>query len=65
MNGKGQQNRLLDVFVFGPIMILGAAMIPDRYPGLRTALAAIGAGTMIYNGANFRAYERLRRARLR
>lgn len=48
---KTQMIRLLDVFVFGPLMIAGAVGQRSKY--FRTALMLIGAGTILYNGANY------------
>ena len=48
---KTQLVRLLDVFVFGPLMILGGQQQPSKY--FRTALTLIGVGTIVYNGLNY------------
>ncbi len=48
---KSQLIRLLDVFVFGPLMIAAASSQRSKY--FRTALTVIGIGTIIYNGANY------------
>jgi len=48
---KTQFIRLLDVFVFGPLMI--ASAIDQRSQYFRLALMVIGAGTIFYNGANY------------
>lgn len=48
---KSQLVRLLDVFVFGPLMI--AAATEQEKPYFKAALMAVGIGTIIYNGANY------------
>ena len=48
---KSQLVRLLDVFVFGPLMIAAARSQRSAY--FRTALTVIGIGTIVYNGANY------------
>lgn len=48
---KSQLMRLLDVFVFGPLMIAAGATQEKRY--FRMALTVVGIGTIIYNGANY------------
>ncbi len=48
---KTQLVRLLDVFVFGPLMIAAAAEQRSKY--FRTALLLVGLGTIVYNGANY------------
>jgi hypothetical protein len=48
---KTQLVRLLDVFVFGPLMILGGRNQKSKYFG--TALTLIGVGTIVYNGLNY------------
>lgn len=48
---KSQFVRLLDVFVFGPLMIRAAFDQESQY--FKVALTAIGIGTIIYNGANY------------
>ncbi len=46
---KSQFVRLLDVFVFGPLMIRAAVDQETDY--FKAALMAIGIGTIVYNGA--------------
>lgn len=48
---KTQLVRLLDVFVFGPLMI--AAAIEQEKPYFKAALTLIGIGTIVYNGVNY------------
>ena len=48
---KTQTIRLLDVFVFGPVMILAATKLPGE--NLALALAVIGVGTIVFNGVNY------------
>lgn len=50
---KPQTVRLLDVFLIGPLMIWGgyAAAYRHRVAGL--SLAALGFGTVVYNGYNW------------
>ena len=48
---KTQLIRLLDVFLFGPLMIAAAADQDSKY--FRTALLLVGLGTIVYNGANY------------
>lgn len=48
---KTQFIRLLDVFVFGPLMI--ASGIQQRSQYFRAAMILIGTGTILYNGANY------------
>lgn len=50
---KAQWVRILDVFLFGPVMIYGAYAGRDLTPAVRIALALIGAGTIVYNGYNY------------
>ncbi len=50
---KTQQIRLLDVFVFGPLMMY-VAMKKAKLTGLeRVARAVVGIGTIVYNGNNY------------
>lgn len=51
MGEKTQLVRLLDVFVFGPLMIAAAADQEKAY--FKAALTIIGIGTIVYNGANY------------
>lgn len=48
---KSQLVRLMDVFVFGPLMISAAASQKSRY--FSAALLLVGLGTIVYNGANY------------
>jgi hypothetical protein len=48
---KSQLVRLMDVFVFGPLMISAAAGQKSRY--FAAALLLVGLGTIVYNGANY------------
>lgn len=48
---KTQAIRLLDVFVFGPLMLMSARDQKSAY--FSTALTLIGIGTIVYNGVNY------------
>jgi len=48
---KSQVVRLMDVFVFGPLMIQASRSQEKNY--FRTALFLIGIGTILYNGVNY------------
>ena len=48
---KSQLVRLMDVFVFGPLMIQASRTQRGKY--FRTALFLIGLGTVLYNGVNY------------
>lgn len=48
---RTQLARLLDVFVFGPLMIVAAR--DQESPYFRTALTLVGLGTIAYNGARY------------
>ena len=49
---KSQKVRLLDIAVFGPLMIhIGLGKKPPQV--LKTALLLVGIGTIVYNGANY------------
>lgn len=48
---KTQLVRLLDVFVFGPLMIAAAQEQQSKY--FRTALTLVGVGTIVCNGVNY------------
>ena len=53
---KAQDIRALDVWVIGPAIIAGGAIISKQAPerrGLGFVLIAIGAATIIYNGNNW------------
>lgn len=51
---KVQWVRLFDVFLLGPVMVLGgAALVATRRPGLGLFLMAAGVGTSVYNGAGY------------
>ena len=60
---KGQFIRFLDVVLIGPLMMYGGYKARMN-PVLRGSLIAFGAGTVLYNGANFLAIDRERRRRL-
>lgn len=54
---KAQPIRLLDVFVFGPLMIyMGTAANPGSLA--RTAIIAVGVGSILYNLRNYRLIEK-------
>ena len=49
---KSQTVRLGDIFLFGPLMILGAInKTPPKW--MRAALVVIGVGTIAYNARNY------------
>jgi hypothetical protein len=48
---KSQLVRLLDVFVFGPLMIAAGRDQESKYFSL--ALTVVGVGTILYNGVNY------------
>lgn len=48
---KSQVVRLMDVFVFGPLMIQASRSQTKSY--FKTALFLIGLGTILYNGVNY------------
>lgn len=48
---KSQLVRLLDVFVFGPLMIAAGRDQESKYFSL--ALTVVGVGTIVYNGFNY------------
>ena len=50
---KSQNVRLLDVLLFGPVMIALAVKERKLTKGERVALALIGAGTIFYNWSNY------------
>lgn len=53
MNGKTQWIRLADVFFIGPLMVWGGWKLRQAYPIWGYTLAALGAGTVAYNGHNY------------
>lgn len=55
---KAQSVRLLDVFVFGPVMLWAGLQRGALPPWARHALIALGIGTVVYNGRNYLAIER-------
>ena len=48
---KTQFVRLLDVFVFGPLMVAAGRSHSSAY--FSSALMLIGIGTIVYNGVNY------------
>ncbi len=49
---KTQTIRILDVFVFGPVIVYAGTR--RKLPAwLRASLIVIGAGTVVYNGYNY------------
>ncbi len=53
---KAQGVRLLDIGVFGPLMVLSA--MNKKPPGwLKLAMVGIGVGTILYNAKNFLAVK--------
>jgi len=59
---KSQLVRLLDVFVFGPLMMRAA--VSQKSPYFRMALTVIGLGTIIFNGTNYLINEKEKAAQL-
>ena len=59
---KAQYVRLLDVFLFGPVMIYAALYPNNMNATTRWALGIIGAGTILYNGMNYLEIERRKQA---
>lgn len=55
---KAQEVRLLDVFIIGPLMIWGGAVLGRRHPVAGLILAVSGVATVGYNARN---YGRIRR----
>ncbi len=54
---KAQGIRLLDIGVFGPMMVLSA--MNKKPPGwLKLAMVGIGVGTILYNAKNFLAVKK-------
>ena len=49
---KSQRVRLLDIFLYGPIMMI-AALSSRPSPTMRASLFLIGVGTIIYNADNY------------
>jgi len=58
---KTQDVRLVDVWVLGPAMILGARQIEN--PTLRVIVGGGGVATILYNLANYQAQQRRRKRR--
>lgn len=55
-DAKTQFVRVLDVLVFGPLMVyVGLHRAPPTW--LKWALLVVGIGTIIYNGINFLAIQ--------
>ncbi len=50
---KGQKVRVLDVFLFAPLMIYAGVIAKGLPMWLRVALVVMGIGTAIYNGYNW------------
>ncbi len=50
-DAKTQTVRLLDVFVFGPLMIASGQSQRSKY--FKHALTIVGIGTIVYNGARY------------
>ena len=44
--------RILDVFLFAPMIIAVGAKTENMNPFTRVALVGMGVGTMVYNGMN-------------
>lgn len=53
MADKTQTIRLLDVFVFGPLMIYAGVTTPPPRDWLKYSMIAMGVGTIVYNGWNY------------
>ena len=60
---KAQAIRVLDVVVIGPLMIYAGVNAKAISPELKAFLVVAGAGTVIYNGANFLKKRQRRRGR--
>ena len=58
---KSQLVRLLDVFVFGPLMLRAARDQQSEY--FAHALTLIGLGTIVYNGVNYLQHRKADNAR--
>lgn len=54
---KTQAVRLLDVLVFGPLMIYAGVTTPPPRNWLKYSLIALGIGTILYNGRNYLAKQ--------
>jgi len=50
---KTQWIRLADVFAIGPLMVYGGYRLSSREKVLGWLLAALGVGTVAYNGKNY------------
>jgi hypothetical protein len=60
VSGQNSQGvRMFDVFLLGPAMIIAGSQA--RNPAVRSVVMAAGAGTILYNGANYLAVQRRRR----
>jgi hypothetical protein len=61
---KAQPVRLLDVFVFGPMMVYGGTKVQGPQ-WLRWGLVGLGVGTSLYNAHNYMEVERRQRRKKR
>lgn len=56
---KAQPVRLLDVFVFGPLMVYAGTKVRRRW--LKWSMIGLGAGTSLYNLRNYQTVARRQR----
>ena len=56
---KSQTVRLWDVWFIGPVIIVSALRLPEKDRPLAWLLGALGVGTVVYNGLNYRRVEQL------
>lgn len=50
---KAQSVRLADVFFIGPLMFWAGVKLSREHAALGPVLAALGVGTVLYNGRNY------------
>ncbi len=50
---KTQLVRLADVAVVGPVMVLGAALLPSKHRLVAWPLGILGVLTVLYNARNY------------
>ena len=58
---KTQWIRLADVFVIGPLMVMGGVSLTRKHPILGVVLGALGFGTIWFNGRNWLLVRNARR----
>jgi len=54
---KGQNVRLMDVFLLGPFMVWAGYKSRDLPQWARTTMVVSGVGTIVYNGFNYLTFE--------